>query len=78
MKYIKIAFPFYRPIWNLIKVEESYNKRTPISLFKYYKNITKLHNNMYKNKNWSPALGIKGDLVKFISRIDHFEVYDHY
>ena len=71
-------YPFQPPIWKLVNIQESYGKRLHIDLIKYYKFIVRLHNKMYRNKNWSPGLQLKGDIAKFICRIHHFEVFDDY
>jgi hypothetical protein len=72
-------FPFSKSVWNLMKVEHSYSKRIPICLFDYYGYIVHLHNEMYnEKKNWSPIIGIKSDILKFISRVNHFEVFNEY
>jgi hypothetical protein len=76
---LRYDFPFSRPVWSLMKVDDSYNNRVPICLFEYYKHIVKLHNKMYIIKNnWSPSMGIKSDILKFICRINHFEVFADY
>lgn len=71
-------YPFSKPIWHVINVEDSYSIRLHIQLLDYYKHITKIHNNMYKNKNWSPAIDLRTDIILFISRIHHFEIFDDY
>ena len=76
---LRRGFPFKKPIWHVVKVENSYGTRLPIDLFQYYKHIAKLHNRMHSQyKNWSPATGLKNDLIKFISRINHFEIFNEY
>jgi hypothetical protein len=75
---VRHNYPFSKPIWNLIKVKDSYSSRLPIKLLEYYTYITKKHNHMYKNKNWSPVTDFKSDILVFISRIHHFEIFDEY
>jgi hypothetical protein len=71
-------YPFSRPIWHVINVEDSYSTRLHIKLLDYYKYINKIHNNMYKNNNWSPAIDLRTDIILFISRINHFDIFDNY
>ena len=72
---LRYDFPFSKPIWHLINVQHSFH-HIPISIFDYYKHIVHFHNNMYnENSNWSPVLNIKSDILKFICRINHFEVF---
>ena len=71
-------YPFSKTILNVIKVEDSYSTRLPIKLYDYYNKIAKNHNKMNNQNNWSPALDLKLDMLLFISRIHHFEVFDDY
>jgi len=75
---LRHGYPFSKTIWNIIKVEDSYATRLPIKLYDYYKKITKIHNKMNNQNNWSPALDLKLDMLLFICRIHHFEVFDDY
>lgn len=75
---LRHKYPFSRPIWHVIKVEDSYSTRLYIKLLDYYKYITKIHNNMYKNRNWSPAIDLRTDIILFISRINNFDIFGDY
>jgi len=77
---LRYNFPFSNPVWSLTRVDDSYNSRVPIRLVDYYNDIVELHNNMYilHDKNWSSCMGIKSDILKFICRIHHFEVFAEY
>ena len=71
-------YPFSKPNWNLVNVKDSYDNRLPLKLFNYYKYIVNKHNKMYTKKNWSPIIDIKNDILIFITRINHFEIFDEY
>ena len=77
---LRFDFPFSRPIWSLKHVEHSFNDdRLPISILDYYEYIVYKHNNRYLYKNnWTASLGIKNDLLLFISTIHHFEIFSDY
>jgi len=74
---LRYGFPFSKPVWILNSVDHSFNRRVHISLVDYYKDIVERHNAGY-NRDWSPAMGIKDDILIFICRIHHFEVFDDY
>jgi hypothetical protein len=70
-------FPFSKPIWNLIDVHHSYDTRIHIPLFDYYNHIVDLHNTKY-DTSLSSSFGMKSDILIFIRRINHFEVFYDY
>lgn len=74
---LRYGFPFSKPVWSLNSVYDSFNKRLHISLVDYYTDIVERHNAVYNN-DWSPAMGIKSDILIFICRIHHFEVFEDY
>ena len=61
-------YPFNPPIWKIISVKHSLK----INLYEYYKYIVDSHNKIMK-RNWSPAIKIEGDILYFITKINHFE-----
>ena len=61
-------YPFNPPIWKMINVKHSLK----INLYEYYKYIVDSHNKIMK-RNWSPAIKIEGDILYFITKINHFE-----
>ena len=61
-------YPFNPPIWKIMSVKHSLK----INLYEYYKYIVDSHNKIMK-RNWSPAIKIEGDILYFITKINHFE-----
>jgi hypothetical protein len=76
---LRFNFPFSPPIWSLKHVEHSFHHRLPISIVDYYNYILDNHNNRYAiNNNWTASLGTKTDILLFICRINHFEIFSDY
>jgi len=77
---LRFDFPFSRPIWSFENAQHSYHSRLPISIDDYYKYIVANHNNKYAENiyNWSACMGVRSDILLFICRINHFDIFCDY
>uniref|UniRef100_A0A6C0HRM2 Uncharacterized protein n=1 Tax=viral metagenome TaxID=1070528 RepID=A0A6C0HRM2_9ZZZZ len=67
-------YPYNPPIWNLIKVNNNLYNSGVISLTEYYNTIVQHVNESNGNlKNWSCVYGFEKEILRFFTRINHFE-----
>jgi len=65
-------FPFHSPIWHIIKVNNNLYNRGIIDLEEYYTHIVECVNRS-NIRNWSPTYGFEKEILRFFTRINHFE-----
>lgn len=77
------TYPFTPPIWKLEEEQDTMSLSPEYNLRKYYDDIAIQHNEGYLRKtrvdelnretNWSPAIGIDSDILYFLEKINHFD-----
>ena len=65
-------YPFSQPIWSLINITQNLDKSR--NILEYILHILNNHNNNYI-KYWSPATDIEKDILEFIRKISHFDLF---
>jgi hypothetical protein len=65
-------FPFQSPIWQIIKVKHNLYNRGIIDLEEYYAYVVECVNRS-NDINWSSAYGFETEILRFFTRINHFE-----
>ena len=67
-------YPFTAPIWSLIKVNNNLYNRGIITLTEYYESVVGHVNHSSRElHNWSCIYGFEKEILRFLTRINHFE-----
>ena len=66
------TFPYNSPVWKLTNVKHNFHK----DLFEYYQYIVETTNESnIKQGNWSCIYGFEKEILRFFTRINHFDIF---
>ena len=72
------GFPFVSPMWSLINIKHNLLNNT-INIQEYYLWIIENINQENSERNgWTPIYGFDKELLRFFTRINHFDILENY